>query len=421
MDIAITRSEEREIEKSKGWLLVYGRRKVGKTFLLRKSANWDYYLLALKTGQMLSEKPGEAAMVQGGEAIDEAVRLLKSGKNVIVDEFQRLSEAQWSALALAHPNGRLFASGSSYKMVGEIFERRSPMLGLLAPLRLDIISYADAASGLANAGFDRRKALLWGAFARDPWVLPMLDQSKDLAGEIARILPYLCLAAEGLVGEVFEEEDKALTMLYDSVIRLVAEGIWKPAEIAGILSSTGLISGGLPTIAGILDKLAKMGLVEKIPLWNVKGARFYYRINSPVLSIAYYLDQKYRIAESGVEVQKPVIESLIGKEVERAISNLLSQYKGLRGAYTIAKDGDIDVVLLDKKAKNPLAAYEVKIGEISTAEAHKAIERIHSAGIADVGLVSLSKKPGEVKGANELLGPDELFDIINASLHNARG
>ena len=39
----IQRKEAGEIAEAPGWLLVFGRRKVGKTFLVKNTLRWDVY------------------------------------------------------------------------------------------------------------------------------------------------------------------------------------------------------------------------------------------------------------------------------------------------------------------------------------------------------------------------------------------
>jgi hypothetical protein len=38
---SLERREAELIRRARGWLLVYGRRKIGKTFLLRREVAWD--------------------------------------------------------------------------------------------------------------------------------------------------------------------------------------------------------------------------------------------------------------------------------------------------------------------------------------------------------------------------------------------
>ncbi|MEM3227829.1 MAG: hypothetical protein QXK65_02695, partial [Candidatus Micrarchaeaceae archaeon] len=73
MDLEIERRERKDLAANKGWILVYGRRKVGKTYMLRRYVSWDIYILALKTGQFLIEKKGEEPKVADTKAIDDAL------------------------------------------------------------------------------------------------------------------------------------------------------------------------------------------------------------------------------------------------------------------------------------------------------------------------------------------------------------
>jgi hypothetical protein len=178
--------------------------------------------------------------------------------------------------------------------------------------------------------------------------------------------------------------------------------------MAGILSSSNIIKGGLPTITGILDKLVKIGLVEKTPLWRSKS-RYHYKLNSPVVSIVYYLDQKYKTTEQNQTIDANTINTILGKEAETAIGELLAQYKNAIAGKTITQNGDIDVVLLDKKGKKATTGYEIKLGPISKKEAKTAIQRIRSNNINQAGLVSLNQKPTENETEN--YGAEELIKI----------
>jgi hypothetical protein len=245
--IVLRRRESRELKKARGWLLVYGRRKVGKTFLLRKELAWSIYATVTRSREIFLESDGGIEKTRLEEGIRRIVNALKRGECVVIDEFQRLPENYWDLLALAHPSGRLVLSGSSFGVVEKVFSRRSPLLGLVNPLRIDVVSYADAVSSLLGK-LGPEKALLWAILVRDPWVIPFADLSLHPAVFIAENAGRLAIASTGLVGEVFVEEERRLTTLYEAVLRLLAEGYWKPAEIAGVLAPRGLLEGGAPRL-----------------------------------------------------------------------------------------------------------------------------------------------------------------------------
>jgi len=414
LELTITRREG-AIGKLPGWILVYGRRKVGKTFLLRRVLNWSHYFVITRAANVLVEERGGAISWMGLDAATKLIgELLKDGRVVVVDEFQRLPVEYWELISLSHPNGKLVASGSSFGIVQKVFEKRSPLLGLLSPFRMDIIGYGDTLLSLSEICPSLKDALLWSVVVRDPWVIPMFSIKNSAATELCNKAYFLAATVTGLIGEVFEEEGRSLTRIYDAVLRLVGEGLWKPAEVAGVLTSNGLVSGGVSTVTGLLDRLTNMGLLEKIVLWKTRGSRYYFKHRSPLLSIIHYLDQKLNIAE-GVH-NKPEMDlvlSRLGMEFQFCMGELMAEHLGGKRSYMMLPrgEGDIDIVILDSKGRAPLIGYEVKLGHFESGEARSAVEVIHSYGIPRAGLISASGKPKKVSGSYEELGPEELVSV----------
>lgn len=410
----VVRRREESIRNLEGWILVYGRRKTGKTFTIRRVFNEAHYFVITRSGHTIAEVEGRVTYISLEEAVKQIGALLKDEKMAVLDEFQRLPYKYWDAIALCHPNGKLIASGSSLGILRKVFDRRSPLLGLFTPFRFDLIRYSDAILSIKDLCPFLREALLWGLLIRDPWIIPMVCFERDMVSEICNKAYGLLASASGLVGEVFEEEERALTRVYDAVLRLTGESIWKPAEISGILTSNNLISGGLPTVDGLLNRLAGMGLLEKVVLWKTKGAKYYFKHRSPLLSILYYLDQKLHIGEGfHKKIDPNLVMSVIGMEFQFAVGEMLAEYMGGIKGYTILPNmgGDIDIVILDPRLKRPIIGYEVKIGEFEKREAEKAVEKIHNFGIPKAGLISASARPPSVAGSYEELGPEELFKI----------
>ena len=175
-----------------------------------------------------------------------------------------------------------------------------------------------------------------------------------------------------------------------------------------------MISGGLPTVTGLLERLVNMGLLEKIPLWKTKGSRCYFKHKSPLLSIIYSLDLKLNLTEGdGKKIDRKIVSNLLEKEFQFALGEMLSKYFGGVRSYAILPNsgGDIDIVILDAQGKKPIIGYEVKLKEFNVREAEKAIETIHSYGIPKAGLISASAKPPSVKESFMELGPEELINI----------
>lgn len=108
-----------------------------------------------------------------------------------------------------------------------------------------------------------------------------------------------------------------------------------------------------------------------------------------------------------------MVLSIIGRELQFSLGEMLAEHLGGRRSYMILPDekGDVDIVISDPKGRAPIIGYEVKIGEIDESEARRTVELIHSHGIPMAGLISVSKKPPKVPGSHEELGPGELVSI----------
>jgi len=409
-ELVVERWESSFLKQGRGWLLVYGRRKVGKTFLLRSFLSWNLYVLVSRGGLCFVN----GGLVEVDEAIERVVEVLRDGGLVVIDEFQRLPEHFLDRLSHVHPSGRLILSGSSLNVVGRVLDRRSPMLGLLMPFKLDLISPADIIISLIKFGLDFRSAVLWGVLIRDPWLIPFINLSSPPWVEISRLASMLTASASGLIGEVFLEEERQLTRLYDAVLRLLADGYWSSKIITAELYDMGLISAPNPGIVtGILSKLENMGLVEKIPLWRSRGARFYYHHRSALISTLLWMDERFEFEDYPPHRVEDALRSHLALEIQFFIGELLAKSRGFKRAYTVLPRGlgDVDIVLLDRKGR-AIEGFEVKTGSISRSEIQNSIDKIRDLGIPRVGVISLTEKPPEIQGVDESLGPSELLKAV---------
>jgi len=404
----------RGLSRAGRWVLVYGRRKTGKTWLLRRC--WDWSLYATVTGDgfcVLEERGRGPRLVAAGDCVEAVARLIRSpgGGGAVVDEFQRLPRRLWELLAATSPEAEagLALCGSSLGVARRVFSRGSPLLGLLAPLRVDLASYPDTVASLLRWGLGPRDALLWAVAARDPWLLRHIEPRGEPWRVLAAWAHALVPAARGLVGEVFEEEERSLTRLYDAVLRLLSEGYWRAADLAARLAEAGLTSAPHPgSVTGVLRVLEDMGLVERVPLWRTRGARVYYRHRSSLLRLL--LAVAATVEELGAEPRPETIHSMYGVELQFNLGEMLAEAKGLRRGYSIQPGGrDIDVVLLDDRGRAHWG-YEVKAGPLPPGEAREAVERIRAAGIPRAGLAALQGIP-DPDAADEALDAESLASL----------
>ncbi len=404
--LILDRWECRFLRASEAWLLVYGRRKTGKTWLLRNCIDWSLYATITWSGDCILEERGREARVVGlSDCMNKIVESLKrSDRTVVLDEFQRLPVKYWDLLALAgqEAESRLIACGSSLGIVRRVFERRSPLLGVFEAFHVGLVDVADAIKSLYHWGLGRREAVLWSVVVRDPWILMHVKPEGSLWEVLVEYLPRLALASRGLIGEVFVEEERHLTRVYESTLQLLAKGYWRANDIAVKLYEAGLTSSPQPGIAtGILMALEGMGLVERVPLWKTRGSRVYYRHRSPLVSLLYWtLDL---IEEPDARVNPEALKSRYGIELQFTLGELLAKYHGLKRAYSIRLEGrDIDVVLLDKRGM-AVWGYEVKMGGIDTAKAQSIAEWMRSQGVLKTGIITLQRPAKPPRGVDETL------------------
>ncbi len=401
----IKRSEAKEIDEYKGWIILYGRRKVGKTFLLKNFVSWDYFYTVTRGLKVVKEERNSRkyTVMNTDAAIKDIVFSLKSGYKTIVDEFQRLPEHSWDILATAHPDGKLILSGSSRRVVEKILGARSPLLGLLAPYRLDLIKPCDAVVSLVKTGLSPEKAIEWAVILRDPWVIPHLDIRKDPSYELAQKIHFLVGAVIGLIGEVFTEEERRMTRLYEAIIRRIASGNWKLSELANSLFSLNLIEKGIPSqVTPYLDRLVKMGIIERIKTFKSRWKTIY-KVRSPIMSILLKIDEEdfiYENIQYNAEKIEEKIRSILGIELQFFIGELLSQTEKKKPLYQ--PHDEIDIILSNKRK----TVIEVKRRPVTQADIQHLREKAAKIGIWDIAIVTLR---GE-KTSEKIITPYKLVE-----------
>jgi len=90
-------------------ILVYGRRKVGKTFTIRQTVPWDLYCTITRTRSVILEKAGERRIVSQENAVRGITELLRDNKTVVIDEFQRINLEYMELIALKHPQRKAYS------------------------------------------------------------------------------------------------------------------------------------------------------------------------------------------------------------------------------------------------------------------------------------------------------------------------
>jgi len=352
--MTVPRKDVEKIKSAKGWILIHGRRKVGKTFTIKNFIKYDLYVLVKRGGGALFEKGPLKRTDNYDQVVEIILKELEQGKTVVVDEFQRLSEEFIDSLQMHYPKGKIILLGSSMHVAKDITSRKSPLLGLLSEVKLSLLSPTDIYYSLSKI-LSAEQALMLSPYLRDPWTLRYL--SKDPKATILNILEYSRSAIPALIGEVFLDEDRFLSNVYESIIRSIASGKNTLREVSDQLFSKKLIKASNPSLVRPYVKIMEdMDLIERIPLYDSRGN--YYSIKSKIMELYYYLDEKYNIESSKTTLIKEVINEKIPFHIQFFAGELMAEILDGTFRYHMTKDFDIDIVIT--KRNRPVFIGEVK-------------------------------------------------------------
>ncbi len=386
----VTRHETERLVASKDWTLLYGRRKVGKTFLVRNFVRHDLYALIKRGGGAFFEGGALKSTNDYGQAVELIVGALDTGMTVAVDEFQRLPEDFLERVQMSHPKGRLILLGSSMHVARDLLSRKSPLLGLLTEVRLSLISPVDIFTWLSER-VGPEDALALAPYLRDPWALRFLGDSPGRA--LASILESSRSAIPALVGETFQEEDRLLTEVYEGIVRAIASGRTTLKEVSDQLHSRKLIDANDPSrVRPYVKIMEDMDLIERVPLFDGRGN--YYAIKSKVMDLYYYLEEKYGIESERPGLVAEVIRERMPLHVQSFTGELMAEISGETYRYHMAADEEIDFVLTDRG--RPTMVGEVKWTKNVRRE--DAARFLRSVEGFDCPKVLVSKAPFEMDG-----------------------
>ena len=85
VNIKIRRKVSESIDTLPGWALVYGRRKVGKTYILENSVSHDVYMAVRLDGSIWVRGMAIDHLGEVGDVPRIVTRLLKEGSTVVID------------------------------------------------------------------------------------------------------------------------------------------------------------------------------------------------------------------------------------------------------------------------------------------------------------------------------------------------
>jgi AAA+ ATPase superfamily predicted ATPase len=365
MKIEFPRSELANV--GHGWTMVYGRRKVGKTYMLKRFVDWNVYLLVGLEGTVWVEGMDVGRLDSMETVVDVVMGSLRSGKTVIIDEFQRISMGNLERISSVHPDGRLILSGSSMGVMSRILGPGSPLLGRFREKRVGLVRPEDLLNKLPKG-----LPLDYAPYLSDPWTVPLLG-GKGILGDLHDLLGETVNTVPSLIGEIFHTEDRNLSEVYQGILGCIGSGATKPSEIASTLYHRGVIKKDSAShVSPYINALKEMGLVKELSVYGKK--RSAYRIGSSTFWVYYYMESRYGL-ERGLPKLSEVEENLRRVHhlcVEDYMVETVSRWLG--GYLKYSFEPEIDGIVVDRKGR-PKASIEVKWGRLRKADVDAFLEK----------------------------------------------
>lgn len=352
----IQRAIAQKLKALKAWTLVYGRRKTGKTFMVRNSVLWDRYFF-IRRDRTISDDSGTLSY----ETFIEALRngLVENKKTIVIDEFHRLPENFFDYLHQISPDrkGRLILVSSTLSLAKRFFSPRSPLLGLFAEMPVPIFSLNETLAALPK-NFPQKDKLELAVLMREPLTIQLLEGSL-FKESLSELIQFSRKAIPSLVGETFSEEERTLSAIYEGILRAVATGKMVSGEISSYLFSRKLLEKDNPSqIQQHLLTLIELGILKRIKVFDQR--KFIYKHTSPLVKMFYLADERYTIGERELnpdEIQE-IISANLPLIIEDNVREFLSQKLGLIESIAEGSDYEVDGLLL--KFNKPEVALEVK-------------------------------------------------------------
>ncbi len=240
----------KEVEDSSFFVVVKGRRRIGKTTLIRKAFPDAAYLFVWPNKSIdwiTGEICREYALPKFSKLVDIVAYFLDKDRVVIFDEFQNFLSVDKSFYGemqkliderkLKKERFRIIVSGSSYSLIGKVFSREaSPLYGrrtheitlgelppeeIISELKLDIEEFIK----------------IWSIFGGVPYYYEITDLSRpiedSIRGHLKRIDSIIIDEGRVVLSVEFGEYSKT----YGTVLTAIAEGKTKLNEIASLFSN----------------------------------------------------------------------------------------------------------------------------------------------------------------------------------------
>ncbi len=351
----IDREEVQKIKELKPWILVYGRRKTGKTFLVRNFVKHDEYFFVKRSGEIITNDKNISY-----ETFKEIFkRAIDQNKTVVVDEFHRLNDDFFDYLHYIEKKGKVILISSTLFLSKKLVDSKTPLFGIFAEFQVDILKLKEVIKEVKKKRLSKKEIVELSILFREPLLIKYYSKDKTAREIFKQCIETTKYLVPALIGEIFIEEDRKLSKVYETILKSVAQGKIISSDISSYLFSNKLIQKDDPsTIQQYLTNLIHFGILKRIKIYNKKY--FIYKHTSPLVYMYYYMEEKYNFSEKRTEELniKQIIDEIYPLLVEDNIREFLANHFGLTESKIDGSDYDVDAYLL--KFKKPEIAIEVK-------------------------------------------------------------
>ncbi|MCR4604867.1 MAG: ATP-binding protein [Eubacterium sp.] len=439
-------------------LILYGRRRVGKSRLLKEFMNDKkcIYYMSTETSvgsnlrsfsECIFKSMGSVGNSPEFRSFEDAFSYIISNSDdkkqvIVIDEFPYLAEADASILSvfqriidttLADQNIFLVLCGSSIRFMQEdVLSEKSPLFGRrTAQLELKPFDYIDSAKFVPRYT-NEEKAIVYGVTGGVAKYLEQFDDEKSMDENIEKLFfdesGYMYEEPTNLLRQEFRN-----TATYATIIEAMATGSTKMNEIS---TKTGIQTAAL---SKTLSNLISVRIAQKfIPLLNEKSKNqsgyiivdsmfsFWYRFVFPARDAielghgdVYYKSQVRQQLHDYMAFifEKMCREYTLEKGLTGQFGTIMTQVGKWSGTDKRKKEqADIDVIAINKNTKEAvIGECKFRNKKMSLDEAQKCVDRAMIPEEYDVKQILLFSLGGFAKDIKKIdnrirtIGIDELY------------
>ena len=441
----------KEFSKNKGKaLIIYGKRKVGKTTLLKEALKNEKYVYfeCIKSTLIDNVNAFVNTLIENNIidfdygfnnmiSVFKYLNSLNIKLNIIIDEYpylklfekgETIDSIFQNIIDNYLSNISLFISGSHIGMMKNMLEEKNALFGRFSTLiKLNELNYKETEAFYPNLNaYD--KIGIYSIFGGSPFINNFINPNKTLKENILNTIlnPNSSISnyAENLLISDLSNSVNAERILYS-----IANGKKKYNEIE---SKLGLASNGL--LSKQLNILLDMELIKKIYPINAKEdkKKVYYEINDNLLRFyySYIYRRKSQLELLGTDLFydqyiEPSITTFIShrfEDIARTYFSILAKKGKLNSIYDIGTyyyddsknktNGEFDVAL---KFEDSYSIYECKYykKDITHDEILKEInqvKQIKGININKIGFINASNQVN-VSGEYEIISGSDLYNV----------